>query len=137
MATRAFKSHGAMVWFQILGCIALLVAGPIAAWQSTEDQFLDVVVPLLMFVGGALGLWHVLGTPRTIAVDDDGFLQIHSFRGMERLHATEIVEIRQSSTNILVKLRKGNRQWSRNYDGLHELLTLLKKHNPDIRLPGL
>lgn len=130
-------------WSQVfIGAFVIVVASVV--WfggASTQDDWSrEPVGWLFLLVSVTVGTfqtWVGLKMPRRITLRDDGVLELKSLRGNETIHARDIVWMKPYASTLRVKLERGFRYWHRDYSGLHELLSLLKEHNPRIEMRGL
>ena len=126
----------------ILGPLMIVVAsviwfGSVAQGDEWSRDPFGWVWYVLMVVVGFLSIRFGLKMPRQIRLHDDGLVELNYLRSDETIRAKDIVWIKPYGSTLRVKLERGFRYWHRDYSGLHELLSLLKEHNPKIELRGL
>ena len=126
----------------ILGVLGIGALGGFlwSAWNgfAAEPPF---PIFLVVLVVAAVNIWVVGRSAIEIRLEDDGFLDLVGPLRTVRVLVEDIVSIAPSDAMhgrvYILKHRNGKARFDPRLDGMHELITEIKRRNPAVELRGI
>jgi hypothetical protein len=139
---RHYRHRNVAVPFVVMGGLGVvLLAGLV--WSATAPGYSGPPVPV--FLAGLLvvviNFWAIAGTATEVRLESGGMVEFVAPFRATRIPVGDIESIRPSDAMrgafFVVRHQHGSLRFDPKLDGMHELISELKRQNPAIELRGI